>query len=68
MDKSDSYNIKKSLSKKEVAAKLEICMQTLCNWLNVRYYEELYKLGYRKHDKLLTPPVLEFLFRKLDIS
>ena len=55
----------KNLYKNELAVKLNISLTTLANLLNVRFYDELYKLGYRKHNKIIFPRVLKFIYYQL---
>jgi hypothetical protein len=67
-DNNKSYNVRRSLNKKELAEQLGVTSRTLRIWLNERYYNDLVKLGYKKHDKVLNPRVLCYLFDKLDLN
>ncbi len=62
-------NVSKSqtLTKYQVAQKLGICSRTLALWLNVRYYEDLKKLGYIKTQRILMPSQIQYLQVKIDL-
>lgn len=47
--------------KYEIAEKIGVSKTTLRKWLNVRYYEELKKLGYQKSQKYLTIKQINYL-------
>ena len=51
--------------KYQLADKLEISRRTLAYWLNTMYFDELVKIGYKKHQKYLTPEHQKFLSNKL---
>ena len=55
------------LCKYEVAAKLQISIKTLQTYLNVMYYSELKKIGYKKTQKKLTAAQLNYLVEKIDL-
>lgn len=55
----------KAAFKYEIAERLGVSQATLKNWLNVRYYDELKELGYKKYDHLLSPKVILWLKEKL---
>jgi hypothetical protein len=55
-------------TKKEVAKMLNISTGTLRIWLNVRYYNDLLKIGYEKKHRILTPAVLNYLKNKIDLQ
>jgi hypothetical protein len=55
------------ISKAELAQKCGVCRGTIHLWLNVRFFEELKKLGYRKNQKILLPPQVKYLTEKLVI-
>lgn len=57
----------KCLSKFELATLCGVSMSTLQHWMNVRYYDELKKLGYKKCQKILLPCQVQFLFVRLVI-
>jgi hypothetical protein len=57
-----------SLTKKQLAQILKVSSGTICNWLNVRYYDKLKELGYEKSQRVLLPKQVEFLFGTLDID
>jgi hypothetical protein len=40
----------------------------LGNWLNIRFYDDLQKLGYQKNQKVLLPKQIEFIVGKLNIE
>lgn len=48
-----------------MAAELDISERTLAYWLNVRYFEELQKIGYQKAQKKLTPKQVSWLNSRL---
>ena len=54
--------------KYQLAEKIGIHSRTLTTWLNVRYFAELEKLGYRKTQKYLMPCQLAFLSQKLGLE
>jgi len=58
----------KCLYKYEVAIRIGISHTTLSRWLNVRYYNDLVKLGYYKKQKILTFKQLRYLSEKLDFD
>ena len=58
----------KSLVKSQVAQMLDISPGTLRYYLNVRYYQQLSELGYRKTQIILTPQILNFLVDKLGLD
>ena len=53
------------ISKYQIADILNIDIKTLANYCNKRYYEELKKLDYDKHQKKFTPAQVQFLKQKL---
>lgn len=55
------------MSKCELAILTGISRSTLHHWLNVRYFTELKKLGYIKHQKILLPCQVKFLIERLVI-
>lgn len=57
-----------SMTKKELRIICRISQKTLHLWLNVIYFEELQKLGYRKNQKILMPKQVEYILGKQDIS
>jgi hypothetical protein len=57
-----------TLHKKELARLCGVNPKTIQIWLNVRYYEELKKLGYTKRQKILLPLQVEYLIGKLVID
>ena len=54
----------KAYYKYELAAMYGICTKTFSAWIH-RYLDELQRLGYTKHPKLLRPEVVRFLFERL---
>ena len=58
----------KTVSKYEYAQRVGISRRTLGAWLNVRYYDDLTKLGYTKRQKLLLPNQIDFLNQKLCVQ
>jgi hypothetical protein len=54
-----------SLTKKEVRLDLGISKTTMHNWLNIKYYDELVKVGYVKNNNILIPAVLNVLWLKI---
>lgn len=57
-----------ALHKNEIARLCGVSTRTITVWLNVRYYDELVKLGYTKRQKVLLPQQVTFLIGKLDID
>lgn len=57
-----------ALHKNEIARLCGVSTRTIRIWLNVRYYDELVKLGYTKRQKVLLPQQVTFLIGKLDID
>lgn len=57
-----------SMTKRELANACNITGKTLQTWLNVIYFEELKKIGYRKTQKVLHPKQVEFILGKQDIT
>jgi len=55
------------ITKSELADKCGISRSTLSIWLNCRYYVELQRLGYKKHQRILLPLQVKFLFELLVI-
>jgi len=55
------------ITKSELADKCGISRSTLSIWLNCRYYVELERLGYKKHQRILLPLQVKFLFELLVI-
>lgn len=53
------------MSKKEFSEMSGIPERTLRNYLNVRYYPELEKIGYSKLQRMLTPKQVSWLQKKL---
>jgi hypothetical protein len=53
------------LTKCELAVKCNVSISTIQNWLNIRYFPQLEKLGYRKDQKILLPPQVKFIVEKL---
>lgn len=51
--------------KNKLAEHLDINPRTLATWLNKRYFSDLQKIGYSKHQKILTPEQMKFLSIKL---
>jgi len=51
--------------KHEMAAMYKVSGRTLGKWL-ARYLPEMEALGYSKHDKILRPEVVRFIFERLD--
>jgi len=64
MDKSEAKDYR-CLTKCELAILCGVSSTTLHRWMNVRYYEELKKLGYRKNQIILLPPQVKFLIERL---
>lgn len=58
-------NVTQSVSKIEIAIILAIDPKTLATYCNVRYFEEMKKIGYEKHQKKLTPIQVNYLKEKL---
>ena len=56
------------MSKAHLAELLNVSASTLRRWLNVLYYAELEKLGYRKNQKLFTPRQWCWLLDKLVVT
>lgn len=54
-----------SLTKKEIAAKMEVDVKTLAHYTNDRYFSQLEELGYKKNQKKFTPIQVQFLKEKL---
>lgn len=57
-----------ALHKNEIARLCGVSTRTIGIWLNVRYYDDLVKLGYTKRQKVLLPQQVTFLIGKLDID
>ena len=55
------------VTKSELAILTGVSRSTLHLWMNVRYFEELKKLGYIKTQKILLPLQVKFLFERLVI-
>jgi transposase len=47
--------------KYEIAEKIGVSKTTLRNWLNIKYFSELQKLGYEKRQKYLTTKQINYL-------
>jgi len=56
------------VTKSELAVLCNVSGSTLQTWLNRRYYDELSKLGYRKNQRILLPPIVKWLFERLVIT
>lgn len=54
-----------SMLKSELADIIGVSRQTLGNWLNGRYFNELEKLGYTKNLRILEPNIIAYLSEKL---
>ncbi|NJK98342.1 MAG: DUF4248 domain-containing protein [Bacteroidales bacterium] len=57
-----------TLHKNELARLCGVTTRTISVWLNIRYYEDLKKLGYTKSQKVLLPQQVTFIIGKLDID
>lgn len=57
--------LQRPYTKKEIATSLRITTKTLSKLLNIKYFEELKKLGYKKTDKFLYADQLEVLKDKI---
>jgi len=55
----------KIIHKNELAVKLEISLTTLAELLNERFYNDIFKLGYRKHHKIIYPKVQRYIYYQL---
>jgi hypothetical protein len=55
-------------SKKEICIMLNISPGTLRRYLNHKYIEELKVIGYDQKQQILTPQILNFLQRKIDLT
>ena len=53
------------LTKCELAEKCGVSVSTIREWLNIRYYPELKKMGYQKDQKILLPPQVKFIIERL---
>ena len=51
--------------KYKLAEKLEVSRRTLAYWINTMYYDHMLTIGYKKHQKYLTPEQLKYLSNKL---
>lgn len=49
----------KSITKKELAAEMNISMTTLRYYLNNKWYSKLSSLGYEKRNRILSPKIIE---------
>lgn len=58
----------KSLTKKELAQRLNVSPATLRRYLNNRYYPELEGFDYERRARILTPRILNYLAEVFDIS
>ena len=56
------------LYKYQLAERLSVSTRTVSRWLNVLYFEQLQKFGYRKSQKYLLPDQVRFLAGKLDFE
>jgi hypothetical protein len=56
------------MTKKELCILCRVTSATLGNWLNIRFYDDLQKLGYQKNQKVLLPKQIEFIVGKLNIE
>jgi len=52
---------KSTLTKSELATMCEVSSIKVRQWCNVDFYEELKKLGYKKHQHNFTPCQTKFL-------
>ena len=50
-----------TLTKSELAEKCGVSTQTVKKWCNTDFFEELRKLGYKKHQHIFTPKQTQFL-------
>ena len=62
---SPDEKVTQSVSKIEIARLLAIDSKTLATYCNVRYYDELKKIGYEKNQKKFTPVQVNYLKEKL---
>jgi transcriptional regulator with XRE-family HTH domain len=58
----------KSLTKKELAQRLNVSSATLRRYLNDKYYPKLERYDYEKRVRILTPRILNYLAEVFDIS
>lgn len=55
-------------TKKEICIILNVSPATLSRWLNIKYFDELKLIGYSPEQRILTPQILNYLQRKIDLS
>ncbi len=57
-----------SITKAKLCKKLKICSKTLSLYLNVMYFNDLQKLGYRKRQQILLGEIYKYVIVKLVIT
>ncbi len=60
----DSTSLIRRVPKDEYARRIGVSGSVLRNMLNIEFFEELQKAGYKKHQKYLTVTQIEVLERK----
>jgi len=53
--------MKQPYTKKELAQKMGISSTTLHSYLNVKWYNELARAGYKKSMKILSPKIISVI-------